>query len=107
MRNGQPLAISTVTVLETKIVLHSRHGAEAVRAFDELLKDAGINVVPFDAEMSVAPFDAFQRFGKGQGSPAQLNIVDCVVYALAKLRDEALLFKGGVFEKTDIKPALA
>ena len=33
-------------------------------------------------------FDAFRRFGKGQGHPAQLNIADCAVYALAKARSQ-------------------
>jgi ribonuclease VapC len=51
-------------------------------------------------------FEAFRRFGKGQGHPAQLNIVDCAAYALAKLRDEPLLFKGTDFDKTDIQAAV-
>ncbi|MGY3035870.1 uncharacterized protein with PIN domain [Bradyrhizobium sp. USDA 4354] len=74
--------------------------------FDELLETAGIVVVPFDAEMAKAAFEAFQRFGKGGGHSAQLNIVDCTVYALAKLRSEPLLFKGADFAKTDIVAAL-
>jgi hypothetical protein len=44
-------------------------------------------------------------FGTGQGHPTQLNIIDCAAYALAKIRSEPLLFKGGDFEKTDIEPA--
>ena len=51
-------------------------------------------------------FDAFLRYGKGQGHPAQLNIIDCVAYALAKSRSEPLLFKGNDFANTDIVPAL-
>jgi ribonuclease VapC len=39
-------------------------------------------VVPFDEEMASGAFEAFCRFGKGQGHPAQLNIADCAVYAL-------------------------
>jgi ribonuclease VapC len=51
-------------------------------------------------------FDAFRRFGKGQGHPAQLNLVDCAVYALAKVRAQPLLFKGDDFARTDIPSAL-
>ncbi|HJU17655.1 MAG TPA: type II toxin-antitoxin system VapC family toxin [Stellaceae bacterium] len=80
------LVISSVTVLETRIVLQSRHGAEAVREFDEMLKNAGVVIVPFDAEMAETAFQAFRRYGKGQGHPAQLNIIDCAAYALAKSR---------------------
>jgi ribonuclease VapC len=50
-------------------------------------------VVPFDDEMAGAAFDAFRLFGKGQEHPAQLNIVDCAAYALAKVRSKSLLFK--------------
>ena len=100
------LVISAVTVLETRIVLVSRHGAEAVREFDGMIDRSGIGVVAFDAEMAAAAFDAFQRYGKGQGHPAQLNIIDCAAYALAKTRGEPLLFKGDDFRRTDVAPAL-
>lgn len=62
--------------------------------------------MPFDSEMVKAAFEAFQRFGKGGGHSAQLNIVDCAVYALAKIRSQPLLFKGADFAKTDIVAAL-
>jgi ribonuclease VapC len=106
MIRAASLSISAVTVLETRIVLYSRHGAEAVREFEHMLQNAGIVLVPFDGEMAEVAFHAFRRYGKGQGHPAQLNIVDCAAYALAKIRDEPLLFKGGDFEKTDIVSAL-
>ena len=106
MLGATSLTISSVTVLETRIVLLSRQGDEAVREFDETLENAGIVVVPFGAEMADAAFDAFRRYGKGQGHPAQLNIIDCAAYAVAKIRGEPLLFKGSDFDKTDIQPAL-
>jgi ribonuclease VapC len=105
MLGAGAVAISSVIVLETRIVLQSRHGAEAVREFDEMLEQAGIVVVPFDAEMAEVAFQAFCRYGKGRGHPAQLNIVDCAAYALAKSRSEPLLFKGNDFEMTDIEAA--
>jgi len=100
------LLISSVAVLETRIVLLARLGSDAVGLFEELLENGGIVVVPFDGEMAKAAFDAFRRFGKGQGHPAQLNIVDCAVYALAKVRSQPLLFKGGDFDRTDVQSAL-
>ena len=86
--------ISSVAVLETRIVLFARLGPDAVGQFDELLENAGIVVVPFDEEMARGAFDAFRRFGKGQRHPAQLNVVDCAVYSLAKARSQPFLFKG-------------
>ena len=105
MLGAENLLISSVAVLETKIVLFARLGSDAVGLFEELLENAGIAVVPFDNEMAKAAFDAFRRFGKGQAHPAQLNIVDCAVYALAKTRSQPLLFKGGDFDRTDIQSA--
>jgi ribonuclease VapC len=106
MLDADSLLISAVTVLETKIVLFARLGPEAVDLFDELLEKAGIAVVSFDHEMAKAAFEAFRRFGKGQGHPAQLNIVDCAAYALAKARSQPLLFKGADFARTDVLAAV-
>ncbi|HEU0155025.1 MAG TPA: type II toxin-antitoxin system VapC family toxin [Stellaceae bacterium] len=106
MLGAASLIISSVTVLETRIVLQSRHGDEAVREFDEMLENSGIGVVPFEAEMAETAFRAFRQYGKGRGHPAQLNIIDCAAYALAKVRGEPLLFKGDDFGKTDLRPAL-
>jgi ribonuclease VapC len=61
MLGAASLSISSVTVLETRIVLLSRQGAEAVRAFDEMLENAGIITAPFDAEMAEVAFSAFRR----------------------------------------------
>jgi ribonuclease VapC len=106
MLSAESLLISSVAVLETRIVLFARLGLDAIRLFEELLENAGIVVVPFDGEMARVAFDAFRRFGKGQGQPAQLNIVDCAVYALAKVRSQPLLSKGDDFDETDIHSAL-
>ena len=99
--------ISAVTLLETRIVLFSRIGPEAVATLDELMKRAEIIEVPFDAQQSDIAFDAFKRYGKGRGHPAQLNIIDCAAYALARSRDLPLLFKGNDFAQTDVAPAFA
>jgi len=105
MLGAASLAISSVTVLETRVVLHSRYGEAAVEEFDAMLENAGIAIVPFDGELARAAFDGFRRYGKGQGHPAQLNIIDCAAYALAKTRNEPLLFKGNDFLNTDVEPA--
>jgi ribonuclease VapC len=93
MLGATSLAMSAVAVLESKIVLRSRHGEAAV-------------IVPFGAPMAELAFDAFRRYGKGQEHPTRLNIIDCAVYALAKMRGESLLFKGSDFEKTDVQAAV-
>ena len=72
---------------------------------DELLGDAEISVVPFDAAQARIAREAHARFGKGSGSKAGLNFGDCVTYALAKVTGEPLLFKGDDFAHTDVTPA--
>src|SRR5215216_6828005 len=76
--------ISAVTLLETQIVLFARFGPTAVATLGELIDQAAITVVPFDKKLAQAAFDAFRQYGKGQGHPAQLNLIDCAAYALAK-----------------------
>jgi hypothetical protein len=66
---------------------------------------ARLIVAPFDDEMARVAFDAFRHFGKGQAHPAQLNIVDRAVYALARVRSTLLLFKGDDFARTHIASA--
>jgi len=100
------LAISAITLLECRIVLQSRYGPPAVAEFDDMLAGAAIAIEPFNARMAQAAFDAFRRYGKGQGHPARLNILDCAAYALAKIRGEPLLFKGDDFAATDIQSAV-
>jgi ribonuclease VapC len=99
--------MSGVTLLETRIVLFSRIGSGAIVTLYELMKRAEIIEIPFDEQQSEVAFDAFKRYGKGRGHPAQLNIIDCAAYALARSRDLPLLFKGKDFAQTDVTPALA
>ncbi len=106
MLGADLLAMSAVTALECRIVLHARFGAKAVEAFEDLIEGARIEIVPFDIRMADIAFAAFRLYGKGQGHPAQLNIVDCIAYAVASIRGEPLLFKGNDFDKTDVPRAV-
>jgi ribonuclease VapC len=104
---GSPCLISTVTLLECRVVLMRRFGLASLHELDRLLDLADMRVEPFDAEQSMLAFDAYRRFGRGSGHVAQLNFADCAAYALARSRDAALLFKGDDFRATDIRDALA
>jgi ribonuclease VapC len=98
-------AVSAATVVEVSMILESRHGAGGVRAFDRLVAAAGVAVVPVDATQADAAREAFRQYGKGR-HPAALNFGDCFAYALARTRGEPLLFKGGDFALTDLRPGL-
>lgn len=96
------LAMSAATALETSLVGRSGRAA-AVNAW---IQEVGVVIVPFDVQQLHEAQVAHGRFGKGQGSRAQLNYGDCMSYALAKVTGEPLLFKGDDFSHTDITPAL-
>lgn len=71
----------------------------------EFLETAEIIVSPVPVEAGPIALDAFARYGKGQGHPAQLNMGDCFAYACARHFRQPLLFKGVDFARTDIEPA--
>ena len=52
-----------------------------------------------------AAYAAFVAFGKGSGHAAASNFGDVFAYALAKVRNLPLLFKGNDFAETDIQRA--
>ncbi len=97
--------LSVVNLVEASIVLEARRGSTAARLLDTLVERAGIDVVGVDREQGELARRAFARFGKGRHS-AGLNFGDCFAYALAQAFGDSLLFKGGDFNQTDVRPAL-
>jgi ribonuclease VapC len=100
-------SISAPTYLETAIVLRARLGPEAQEKLDQLLSELSAEIVPFTHDHAVLALAAYRQFGKGTGHPAGLNFGDYFTYALAKLRDEPVLFKGNDFSCTDLQIAAA
>lgn len=97
-----------VARLETAMVISTRLDiapADADAAFDRLLDEGGISVVPITDAIARDAVAAFATYGKGRGHPASLNLGDCLIYASAKAHQEPLLYKGADFARTDIKPA--
>ena len=97
--------MSAASLVEAGIVMQARFGDDGARALDALLRRARIEILPFDAEQALIAGEAFRRFGKGR-HPAALNLGNCFAYALAKHQDQALLFTGGDFARTDLAPAM-
>ena len=97
--------IGAPNFLEASMVAETRHGEAGCRELDRIAANLGLEIVPFDASHIQGARDAFRRFGKGRHR-ANLNFGDCCAYALAKLRDVPLLFKGSDFALTDLKRAL-
>jgi ribonuclease VapC len=67
-----------------------------------VLAAAAIEIVPLTDEIGRTAVEAFERYGKGRGHPAQLNMGDCFAYACARVHGVKLLYKGDDFARTDL-----
>ncbi len=100
-----PCIIGWPTLLEVYLVLRSRRKSIALETADAWRVASNVTAIAFDVSLYVEARAAFERFGKGV-HPAQLNFGDCMAYAVAKVHDVPLLYKGTDFGHTDIRPAL-
>ncbi len=96
--------LSPVGYWEAAVKLHRFRGDPGVADLDRLLLELAIEVAPATAQTAKVAQDAEVRFGKR--TPAKLNLGDCFAYALARELNAPLLFNGGDFTRTDIRPAL-
>ncbi len=97
--------LSAASYLESAIVADGRQDPVISRQLDLLLDKLDVAIEPVTAEQALIARQAYRDFGKHSGHPARLNFGDCFAYALAKTRDEDLLFKGDDFTHTDVRPA--
>ena len=103
--NADHVIISAPSLVEASIVLYRLAGSLALTKLSQFLNEANVEVAQFSSEHVREAVTAYQVYGRGSGSKAALNYGDCFSYALAKCRDEPLLFKGNDFTETDIKNA--
>ena len=99
-----PRLLSAASLLEASMVVETRKGEAGGQELDLFVYRASIEIVPVDAEQAEIARIAWRQYGKGR-HPAGLNYGDCFVYALAKISDAPLLFKGTDFAQTDIRVA--
>jgi ribonuclease VapC len=84
--------ISTVSVLEARMVVHGRRGQRGVVLVDDLLRLPVFEWVAPERLETDAAYAAFVAFGRGSGHSAALNFGDMFSYALAKTRGLPLLY---------------
>ncbi len=95
--------LSAASYVELGAVIDGRRDPALSGALDATLATARIEIMAFTAQQARFARDAYQRFGRGSGHPARLNMGDCFAYALARELGEPLLFKGNDFALTDIE----
>lgn len=95
---------SAVSAFEAAMALSPITGScsSAMGEVRRFLQESRIEVVSLDNTILFELAVARDRYGKGTGHPAQLNLGDCVSYAMAKERSMPLLYKGNDFSKTDL-----
>lgn len=93
LQRADRVLISSVSVVEARMVVHGRRGQRAVVLVDDLLRLPMFDVVP--------PGPA-----EDSGHAAALDFGDLFSYATAKVRHLPLLYKGTDFSETDIASAL-
>ena len=92
--SAKRVLISTVSIVEARMVVHGRRGQRAVVLVDDLLRLPMFEITPpGPAEMDAA-YAAALKFG------------DVFSYALAKVRGQPLPYKGKDFSETDIASAV-
>jgi ribonuclease VapC len=102
MAGSDTRLISAANYVEAAIVLDQAADAVVRATLDDLLRELEIQIAPVSGEQARLARQAHHQFGRGRGHPAGLNFGDCFAYALARERNEPLLYKGDEFSHTDI-----
>ena len=101
--NSPVVRISAATYVELGVVIDGSRDPVLSGALDRVLEESRVVIEAFTASQAQTARIAYQKFGKGSGHPARLNMGDCFAYALARALGEPLLFKGEDFRLTDIE----
>jgi ribonuclease VapC len=99
--------MSFASYVEAHIVVRRRFaGTERSRAlFDRIASRYGIAIEALQEAHARLAVEAYHVYGKGGGTGV-LEFGDCFAYALAKHRNDVLLFLGNDFAQTDIRKAI-
>lgn len=106
LATAEYVGVGAPTMVETSMVLRARMGPQGMSVLARLASEADFDVIDFTAEHWAVAADAFAKYGKGRHKAA-LSFGDCLTYAVAKLADRPLLFKGDDFPHTDLDFVIA
>ena len=99
-RTTHPLAVYEATAGLSRV--NAQPVLASYQSLAEFLAAAGIEVVPVGPPETIAAVEAFSRFGKGQGHPAELTMGACFSYACAQVWGLRLLSSGNGVGETDL-----
>ena len=96
---------SGVAIFEAALAVRRKRRCDVAQAEQVVMRFLAalrIDVASIAAAEAIGALDAFSRFGKGTGHPAQLNMGECFAYAVARSLGASAPFTGGDIAKTDI-----
>jgi len=108
LKRSDKAVTSAIAVFEATLAIRRILGCPtptAERVVVDFLAASGIEVFRLPGGVEHEALVAFDRYGKGTGHRAKLNLGDCFAYALATQLGASLLYTGEDFVHTDIAPA--
>jgi ribonuclease VapC len=105
LESTQFVRISAASYFETAIIIDNLRQPVAARMLDDLIERSRIVIEPVTEAQAKIARQAYRDYGRGSGHPAHLNFGDCFSYALAREKQEPMLWKGDDFGHTDISSA--
>jgi ribonuclease VapC len=103
--NADQCFVSAGSWIELGAVI-TRRNPDLSASLAALERKSELQIAAVTAEQARIGYDAYRRFGRGTGHPANLKFGDCFAYALSRATGEPLLFKGEDFAQTDVLAAL-
>ena len=97
--------ISGLAIWEAALAVATASNSDMQRALelcDRYVLEFGLTVVDIAAPEAREAAIAHDRYGRGTGHPAPLNMGDCFSYGCARTNDARLLYKGKDFSHTDL-----
>ncbi len=103
-----PIAVPAPVLVEAHVVARRTNLISPDRAAAFLAEmTAMADIIAFGTDHAAAAASADERYGKGRGNAAKLNLLDLMVYGVAKVMGLPILCTGNDFASTDavIHPA--
>lgn len=106
LENVSVRRLSAATLFEASVVVDGSRNSFVILEYERFLATYSVIIEPVTEIQAKIARQAYREFGRGSGSSAQLNFGDCFSYALAKDKNEPLLYKGNDFVHTDVRSAM-
>jgi len=103
LEQSEKTYISAINYFEIAAFIEKKHGDRGMRELDIFFKKAAIKIYPVDENIVDIAKDCYRFYGKSKARENGLGLSDCFAYATAKHLAMPLLFKGDIFNLTDIE----